>query len=1297
MIPAIPDSFRHRGVGFPRWLVLDVIDAEKPGGVIAMLDGTRISHAMAEGVGQMLADAAGKAVIVVQEKRGPGRRSNPTLVHHGMDRSADWHVLWTEAHRKTGRGALADLYTPSRSMAVKIAQAIAQAVDARVTLVDNLATPAAMRDHPTVWESEPYKPRRSNPSPAPRAGETWIGTLDGQRDRVLEVNGSQVRILHTETGNRETVMLSEFVATHRPARRTNPRAKLDTYDILTPGHVLVETVHQVTRAQAIQRARELEKKTGSSWLEVISNTTGKSYTSNPRRRSSSPLRVGAYWERLTYPLHLAQITRIAGGMVELNVITGRGAIMGQTRIPIGQLETTYQPLEHGSPYRGTLPPEPNPRYRARDAAGGVVWRGVASAAQEALVMAEQEYRGTLSPRTIERADANAKRWEPCFCGRDLVPFKPVGGVYEAGNGYDGYHSARRCWVPDVTDSGGRLFDSTAPAGRNTRNAPAWTKKVAGDLDRLTPNPRRGRPGAKLTNAERLAAALVKQLGYTQAARDILEGTHTAIETLRWLQSMRPHGGRAVVIRVALDQLEREQKGLPTGATVGQIEAIKREAWQQENAYRERIAALNKERFPNPTFRVKATITTDDAGEPARDAATLLAKIVPIAVAADLPEKRGDGSAKARRRGRPFSKLEPGTWVMVPYQGRDSYFGRAVKKSVERARVEGETTTESGAPAVLVAIPRGSGYEHHTVPREQVRKAPKRDKRPFADQHDAEIQRALKKYEGREHVLESDIARVQGELEEAYDKLREIYPQHGEKPTKEYTYRRARYSQLKKREQMLTYVASQLAGFKSDLDGPWSVANPRGVRGRMPTTAGGAQALATTVAGSQMSVYVDAAGNKCISGKVNGKQMLVTARTWAGASRSFLELARQHNPRGEFAPEDFLSEVELELVNRGFTRGGPITPEEGDWLTDLDGGALNVQAAANRLQILRTTRTRPGGRSWAPDASLPAAPARAPRRARAAREGNNRDFAIHAIKSALKRRSGIAWSVTAGRGTTWGWLTINAPNKMRTWEWYLPEGAQDWPENYRERDTGIPGKHMGPELRATLAKLLGFEFVRPDGVSVDPQRYDWFIDRAEGDHSTPEPESSYYDNPRKAPPAELINDLADVLEAFEVHGDFTPEQLKRWARAAAAGAKGQSPNVRVVLQHAERALLELAAGAPAVPSGIIMRLRELTGNVPNPRRGDGELERAERTFRMWHEFDAKTIKPVKLPRQTLPKYGVKLGEIVTIDYVSDKWEGKPVTYTHDTKRPRPQLVTDPDGEMLFIVGGKMKPTADGLVN
>lgn len=36
----------------------------------------------------------------------------------------------------------------------------------------------------------------------------------------------------------------------------------------------------------------------------------------------------------------------------------------------------------------------------------------------------------------------------------------------------------------------------------------------------------------------------------------------------------------------------------------------------------------------------------------------------------------------------------------------------------------------------------------------------------------------------------------------------------------------------------------------------------------------------------------------------------------------------------------------------------------------------------------------------------------------------------AIRDALRIRTGRTWSVTGGRGTSWGWITIQAPPKRR---------------------------------------------------------------------------------------------------------------------------------------------------------------------------------------------------------------------------------------------------------------------------
>ncbi len=112
---------------------------------------------------------------------------------------------------------------------------------------------------------------------------------------------------------------------------------------------------------------------------------------------------------------------------------------------------------------------------------------------------------------------------------------------------------------------------------------------------------------------------------------------------------------------------------------------------------------------------------------------------------------------------------------------------------------------------------------------------------------------------------------------------------------------------------------------------------------------------------------------------------------------------------------------------------------------------------------------------------------------------DRDETIKRIRTALKRRSGKPWSVTGGRGTAWGWITIDAPPARRCWrrERY---GSMDERGDYQWRYVeGEPGAYMGPDDRAELAKLLGIERVYDQGESIPSSGdyYDEYIDRAEG--------------------------------------------------------------------------------------------------------------------------------------------------------------------------------------------------------
>lgn len=116
--------------------------------------------------------------------------------------------------------------------------------------------------------------------------------------------------------------------------------------------------------------------------------------------------------------------------------------------------------------------------------------------------------------------------------------------------------------------------------------------------------------------------------------------------------------------------------------------------------------------------------------------------------------------------------------------------------------------------------------------------------------------------------------------------------------------------------------------------------------------------------------------------------------------------------------------------------------------------------------------------------------------------NDRDETITRIKSALQRRSHKTWSVTGGRGTAWGWITIDAPPARRTWANRLKADASpaQLPEDYEEYDTGRPGGFMSPTERKELGELLGLQgSAHFQGVSIasSSDYYREYIDRAEG--------------------------------------------------------------------------------------------------------------------------------------------------------------------------------------------------------
>lgn len=98
---------------------------------------------------------------------------------------------------------------------------------------------------------------------------------------------------------------------------------------------------------------------------------------------------------------------------------------------------------------------------------------------------------------------------------------------------------------------------------------------------------------------------------------------------------------------------------------------------------------------------------------------------------------------------------------------------------------------------------------------------------------------------------------------------------------------------------------------------------------------------------------------------------------------------------------------------------------------------------------------------------------------------DRDEVIKRIRSALRRRTGLAWSVSGGRGTAWGWITITAPPRRRV---------------DSKGQVGGPGAYYLSEVdRRTLDFALKLGSVHIQGVRIAASREyrQEYVDRAEG--------------------------------------------------------------------------------------------------------------------------------------------------------------------------------------------------------
>jgi hypothetical protein len=105
---------------------------------------------------------------------------------------------------------------------------------------------------------------------------------------------------------------------------------------------------------------------------------------------------------------------------------------------------------------------------------------------------------------------------------------------------------------------------------------------------------------------------------------------------------------------------------------------------------------------------------------------------------------------------------------------------------------------------------------------------------------------------------------------------------------------------------------------------------------------------------------------------------------------------------------------------------------------------------------------------------------------------DRAEAIKKIKTALQKRSGKTWSVTGGKGTAYGWLTIDAPPARRTW--HDTQTATTEPPTpaaqYRGASCVTPGHRVGPGAEDPILSPADDPWATQAAATGYYMRYNW---------------------------------------------------------------------------------------------------------------------------------------------------------------------------------------------------------------
>lgn len=114
----------------------------------------------------------------------------------------------------------------------------------------------------------------------------------------------------------------------------------------------------------------------------------------------------------------------------------------------------------------------------------------------------------------------------------------------------------------------------------------------------------------------------------------------------------------------------------------------------------------------------------------------------------------------------------------------------------------------------------------------------------------------------------------------------------------------------------------------------------------------------------------------------------------------------------------------------------------------------------------------------------------------------RDEAVKRIKAALLRKTGKQWLVHGGRGTAWGWITVEAPKARRVALEMNPAYLSSYETPGMDRDIEVirgdgNNYYTGKADCKILAKAFGLSRpVHHQGLHISPDECEFYVLRAE---------------------------------------------------------------------------------------------------------------------------------------------------------------------------------------------------------